>query len=715
MNSALRILLSGLFLGGLLGGGNALANDDYNERYGETRFSKLPHGGMTSKTPWVGSWWSYEKDGMAFRWQQSGSHSWASKTDRFSDHNDPEKLSELSPAEKLDRYLGRSDKIQLELLEEVLTMQKERKSEMNDLIEERRDLVHKLNTLIEDNADNNDFKWKDTEEGKKYLELGETIDEKTEEYNEKLDTLKIDTATEFEVKEHGNAQFGVGSWFGHCNAWAAAAIVEDEPRYDFEKNGVPWTAADIKGLLTATWMECNSSFYGSRNDHDADEESRARVNYQDVTPAAFHIFFADQIGIRDKSFVIDRYTGDQVWNQPANAYRSKFTPLYETNEEGVTEAVKTEVKLTKYDHEGRGKVKELGEREVYPVSVKTTMWWVTDGLPHDALTVQDVDNSMSDKDFANHWKVKQKYDDQIHIRTLNYVLWLDKPMEDEDAIIIGDGEWNHGSSGNYAHNHPDFLWQPLANTNNAWRVYENELIPYSLVVNELLPSSLVPPVEEEEEEDGEEGNENTDIVDTDPETALLFEADAAGLPLSIPDQDLEGATSMIQVDLDQNISSLAVGVDVAHTFVGDLVIDLFGPANPGNTVGSVERTEPGCDHCSCQVCVCEIYPKCCDNTWSQECADLCMECGGCEGPIQIRLKEKDDGGSSDNINKVYDVKALKGKNPSGQWRLHVVDKTKMDEGQLAHWFIEFFPMTPTVDLPVETSPEEVTDEDTTED
>ena len=41
--------------------------DYYNARYGENVFSKLPHGGMTSKTPWVGSWWAYIKDGMAFR------------------------------------------------------------------------------------------------------------------------------------------------------------------------------------------------------------------------------------------------------------------------------------------------------------------------------------------------------------------------------------------------------------------------------------------------------------------------------------------------------------------------------------------------------------------------------------------------------------------------------------------------------------------------
>ena len=117
-------------------------------------------------------------------------------------------------------------------------------------------------------------------------------------------------------------------------------------------------------------MECSPA-HGSRNDHDADEESRARVDYQDVTPAAF-IFFAPD-GIRDKSFVIDHTRATRLLNQPANAYRSKFKPLYETNEEGVAEPVKTELKLTKYDY-GHDKVNELGERDVYPVSVKTTMW-----------------------------------------------------------------------------------------------------------------------------------------------------------------------------------------------------------------------------------------------------------------------------------------------------------------------------------------------------
>ena len=381
-----------------------------------------------------------------------------------------------------------------------------------------------------------------------------------------------------------------------------------------------------------------------------------------------------------------------MWNQPVNAYRSKFKALYDTDEEGVAQPETIEWSITKYNHQGHGKKHELGERELFPVSVKTTIWWVTDGLPHDELTVQNVDNSMSDADFANHWKVKQAYDDQIHIRTLSYTLWLDRPMDDEEATVVGDGEWNHGSSANYAHNHPDFMWQPLANTNNPWRVYENELIPASVVRDELLPKSLTPPEgweppEETEETPSDEEQPEEELVDE----GLIFEVDPEGLPLSIPDFDTEGVGSVIRVETEKEIDSFTVGLDIKHTYIGDLQIDLIGPAQPGNTVGSVERTAPGCDHCSCQTCVCEKNAACCSSTWSAECAQLCMDCGGCEGPVQIRLKKKKEGGSSDDISTVYDVKALKGKNPSGDWRLHIVDHTRHDSGSLKHWFLEFFP------------------------
>ena len=38
----------------------------------------------------------------------------------------------------------------------------------------------------------------------------------------------------------------------------------------------------------------------------------------------------------------------------------------------------------------------------------------------------------------------------------------------------------------------------------------------------------------------------------------------------------------------------------------------------------------GCQECSCQLCVCQADPFCCDNPWDAKCVSLCKnQCGGC--------------------------------------------------------------------------------------
>jgi hypothetical protein len=45
---------------------------------------------------------------------------------------------------------------------------------------------------------------------------------------------------------------------------------------------------------------------------------------------------------------------------------------------------------------------------------------------------------------------------------------------------------------------------------------------------------------------------------------------------------------------------------------------------------------PGCDDCPCEVCVCEVDAYCCDTTYDQLCADICIsQCGACSGgPVE---------------------------------------------------------------------------------
>ena len=105
-----------------------------------------------------------------------------------------------------------------------------------------------------------------------------------------------------------------GSWWGHCNGWAAAAILTDEPRepVTVTANGVDieYTTADLKGLLSETHYSTRSSFYGARYNGEEDDIS-------DLSPKAFHHII--QFYLRDQQvpLVFDTTASEAVWNFPA--------------------------------------------------------------------------------------------------------------------------------------------------------------------------------------------------------------------------------------------------------------------------------------------------------------------------------------------------------------------------------------------------------------
>ncbi len=327
---------------------------------------------------------------------------------------------------------------------------------------------------------------------------------------------------------------------------------------------MPVNVGDAKGLFTEAWMECSSSFYGSRNEAHKNESDREKIDYNDVTAATFHIFFADQIGNRDKSFVIDEFTGQEVWNQPVKSYWSKCEPQYELAEDGTATAEKVDVSLTYYGgwYGGEPEVKKLGEKDVYPVLCTTTIHWMSDGVAHDAVTADYRFDQMTHENYSNGYWVKSNHEDHVAIRTLSYVLWLDKPMSDEDARIIGDGEWNHGATWDYAHAHPDFMWQPTGNVNQSNRDYENPFVDYDVLVNDILPKM---------------------IADHDNPEVEAGEYAASDTPMDIPDGGPgnvlgEPVVSSLTVDDDIAIHELTCTLDITHTYIGDLQVTLTSPS-----------------------------------------------------------------------------------------------------------------------------------------
>lgn len=110
---------------------------------------------------------------------------------------------------------------------------------------------------------------------------------------------------------------------------------------------------------------------------------------------------------------------------------------------------------------------------------------------------------------------------------------------------------------------------------------------------------------------------------------------ATGLPLSIPDNNATGITSNLPVANTSAITSLALSLNISHTYRGDLVVSLVSPT--GTTYSVSNRA----------------------------------------------------GGSADNIVLTDSaVTAFNGQSPNGTWQLKVQDRASVDTGTLNSWSIK---------------------------
>ncbi|MBE9569245.1 MAG: hypothetical protein IMF11_01345 [Proteobacteria bacterium] len=96
-------------------------------------------------------------------------------------------------------------------------------------------------------------------------------------------------------------------WWGHCNGWAAAAVLEQEPTTVNTKCGITFDVGDQKGLLSeAHWYD------------PVDLILRIGNNAHD-----YHKILLNWVG-NGVAVVMDVYLGDQVWNYPVVKYRMQY-------------------------------------------------------------------------------------------------------------------------------------------------------------------------------------------------------------------------------------------------------------------------------------------------------------------------------------------------------------------------------------------------------
>lgn len=431
--------------------------------------------------PWAGSWWPQSKGQLIFGYRGFSSSSADTLSDLIRDDIDPIKKDMDKLSESLRDMEDGQEK-------------DEKRKEYRDLQEKLIDELVAFYSGLLQGFDGGAIR---IENGKVIRDAvaGENDEDGVEGFEFELDELSpldkfavqmyVDGRTDpnpfyisaWEILNHYSP--AGGSWWGHCNGWAAAAILTDEPReslqIDMGGEQVEYTTADVKGLLTESHYSTQSQFYGARYYKDGDD-----IN--DLTPQAFHKLVTFFIGTQQVPLVFDTDAKEAVWNYPAYAYDmtvNETTPEDMVSRvnintatygqlldlSGIGPVLATRIMEYRYqvgsfqaieeimniDGIGSGTFEGLKDQiSVTPIErtfhVTTAVVFTTDGVDPDHVDIG------TPRGFTNRY---------------GYTL-----TTDENGLVIG-GEWDDEEK------HPDFAWVPYENpTFRARGGSENPYLAY---------------------------------------------------------------------------------------------------------------------------------------------------------------------------------------------------------------------------------------------
>jgi hypothetical protein len=287
---------------------------------------------------------------------------------------------------------------------------------------------------------------------------------------------------------------GCNGWWGHCNAWSAAGIKEKEPRDTLRASRMDFTVGDQKAYLTEMWMNSGSLFAGLTQKStptgdwiwNPDSEIARRTNrdgstyyeaFWDVTPRTFFLIFTNYVGILRQGVVVDRFTGEQVWNQPIVGYR--ILPISQAD-------------ITREDRDGRS---------LWVVNMAMKFYWANDNVGP-----EHVSSGFDIRRTSDSPSIDPPADDYSG-RLLRFKLFVDGEISvgsdgklEGAGRIVGDGVWYHQEHPqafvNIDQSHPDFIWRPteIAPGEGSANPYIDARHVYDLLGGSSQPPVANPPV-----------------------------------------------------------------------------------------------------------------------------------------------------------------------------------------------------------------------------
>lgn len=365
---------------------------------------------------------------------------------------------------------------------------------------------------------------------------------------------------------------GIESWWGLCHAWAPAAILEPEPLHAVEYNGQRFEVSDIKALLITVYDGTESLFLGGRcNAREFERDEHYRITMDECR----------DVNAGAWHVVVANFLGlnGRAFVEDRTAGFQVWNQPLIGYRVTMAEERSLEEALAVLGIDG-GDAYPFNEEAVRFYEVKMTTDYLTEG--HQST------EPLGEEGYIRH--------DNYH-----YILELD-----QDGKIIG-GEW----AGSSRDSHPDFLWVPLR-PRTGWGSRSNPHVDLAKV-RELLRLSR---------QDGR---------GTGPVEGETYTNEER---VEIPDDDPNGARSVVSVPADLEVESLGVTVEIEHTYVGDL--------------------------------------------------EVALEHDGRR--VVLRNRE---GGSADDLVETFTVSDFAGASSRGDWVLHVVDHAAQDVGAIEKVAITF--------------------------